>query len=230
MKSQRKGRLREMQLASIGKLMAGLSHEFKNHLAIIKELNGLIEDLLLLEEPGQSPDSERYKKITSGINGRITEAAEMCRFLSRFSHRMDQPLSSISVTDVLQVKIYLLRRFAQQKKVDLISSFDEDLPAIFNNPSLLQFAIFCIIWPALELMEHGDRIVITVAREGESVEIVVKFEGTMKRPEGDTHWGDMLPEVLQMLGAELLRRSDQNGNEEVVVIISSIGNSCGDDT
>ena len=63
MKSQRKGRLREMQLASIGKLMAGLSHEFKNHLAIIKELNGLIEDLLLLEEPGQSPDSERYKKI-----------------------------------------------------------------------------------------------------------------------------------------------------------------------
>ena len=47
MKSREKERLREMQLACIGKLMAGLSHEFKNHWAIIKELNGLIEDLLV---------------------------------------------------------------------------------------------------------------------------------------------------------------------------------------
>ena len=230
MKSQRKGRLREMQLASIGKLMAGLSHEFKNHLAIIKELNGLIEDLLLLEEPGQSLDSERYKKIISGINGRIAEAAEMCRFLSGFSHRMDQPLSSISVTDVLQEKIYLLRRFAQQKQVDLISSFDEDLPAIFNNPSLLQFAIFCIIWPALELLQQGDRILITVVRKGQSVEIVVNLKGAMEKPEDDTPWDDILPEVLQILEAQLSRRIDQDGNEEVVVTISSIENPYREDT
>ncbi len=230
MKSQRKGRLREMQLASIGKLMAGLSHEFKNHLAIIKELNGLIEDLLLLEEPGQSLDSERYKKIISGINGRIAEAAEMCRFLSGFSHRMDQPLSSISVTDVLQEKIYLLRRFAQQKQVDLTSSFDEDLPAIFNDPSLLQFAIFCIIWPALGLLEQGGRILITVVRKGQSVEIVVNLKGAMEKPEDDQPWEDVLPEVLQILEAQLSRRIDQDGNEEVVVTISSIENPYREDT
>ena len=230
MKSQKKDRLREMQLAFVGKLMAGLSHEFKNHLAIIKELNGLIEDLLLLEEPGQSPNSERYKKIISGINGRIAEAAEMCRFLSGFSHRMDQPLSSLSVTDVLQEKIYLLRRFAQQKQVDLVSSFDEDLPAIFNDPSLLQFAIFCIIWPALELLKQGDRILITAIRKGQSVEIVVNLKGTMEKPEDDTPWEDILPEVLQILEAHLSRRIDQDGNKEVVVTISSIENPHRDDT
>jgi len=230
MKSQKKERLREMQLAFVGKLMAGLSHEFKNHLAIIKELNGLIEDLLLLEEPGQSSNSERYKKIISGINERIAQAAEMCRFLSGFSHRMDQPLSSLSVTDVLEEKIYLLRRFAQQKQVELISSFDDDLPAIFNDPSLLQFAIFCIVWPALELLEPGGRISIKVIRKGQSVEILVRLEGTMQRPEDNTPWEDMLPEVLQMLGAELSRRIDQDGNEEVAVTISSIENPHRDDT
>lgn len=230
MKSQRKSRLREMQLASIGKLMAGLSHEFKNHLAIIKELNGLIEDLLLLEEPGQSLNSERYKKILSGINGRIAEAAEMCRFLSGFSHRMDQPLSSISVTDVLQEKIYLLRRFAQQKQVDLLSSFDKDLPVIFNDPSLLQFAIFCIIWPALELLQQGGRISITVVRKDQSVKIVVNLKGAIEKPEDDTPWEDILPEVLQILEAQLSRRIDQDGNEEVVVTISSIENPYRNDT
>ena len=222
MKSQKKDRLREMQLAFVGKMMAGLSHEFKNHLAIIKELNGLIEDLLLLEEPGQSTNSERYKKIISGINERIAQASEMCRFLSGFSHRMDQSLSSLSVTDVLQEKIYLLRRFAQQKQVDLIASFDEDLPAIFNDPSLLQFAIFCIVWPALELLERGGRILITVVRKDEVVEIVIKLEGAMKKTEDDTPWEDMLPEVLQILGAELSRRINQEGNEVVVVTLSSI--------
>jgi len=225
MKSPKKDRLRRMQLAFVGKLMAGLSHEFKNHLAIIKELNGLIEDLLLLEEPGQSANSERYKKIISGINERIAQAAEMCRFLSSFSHRMDQSLSSLSVTDVLQEKIYLLRRFARQKQVELISSFDEDLPAIFNDPSLLQFAIFCIVWPALELLKPVGRISITGVRKGDSVEIIVNLAGTMERPEDDTPWEDMLPEILQMLGADLSRRIDQDGNEEIAVTISSIDNS-----
>lgn len=230
MKSQKESRLREMQLAFVGKLMAGLSHEFKNHLAIIKELNGLFEDLLILEEPEQSTVSERYKKIISGINERIAQATEMCRFLSGFSHRMDQPLSSLSVTDVLQEKIYLLHRFARQKQVDLVSSFDEDLPTIFNNPSLLQFAIFCIVWPALELLEQGGRILITVASEGESVEIAVNKEGVMKRPEESTPWEDILPEVLQMLAAEHSRRTDQDGNEKVVVTISSIESPRHDDT
>jgi C4-dicarboxylate-specific signal transduction histidine kinase len=222
MKSQKKDRLREMQLAFIGKLMAGLSHDFKNHLAIIKELNGLIEDLLLLDETRQPADIERYKKIITGINERIAQAAEMCRVLSGFSHRMDQPLSSLSVTDVLQEKIYLLRRFAQQKQVEVISSFAEDLPAIYNNPSLLQFTIFCILWPVLELMEPDGRIVITVGQKDESIEIVIQCEGTLKRLEENTPWEDMLPEVVHMLGANFSRGIDQKGNENMVLIISSL--------
>lgn len=222
MKSQKKDRLREMQLAFIGKLMAGLSHDFKNHLAIIKELNGLIEDLLLLDETRQPADIERYKKIITGINERIAQAAEMCRVLSGFSHRMDQPLSSLSVTDVLQEKIYLLRRFAQQKQVEVISSFAEDLPAIYNNPSLLQFTIFCILWPVLELMEPDGRIVITVGQKDESIEIVIQCEGTLKRLEENTPWEDMLPEVVHMLGADFSRGIDQKGNENMVLIISSL--------
>jgi C4-dicarboxylate-specific signal transduction histidine kinase len=222
MKSQKKDRLREMQLAFIGKLMAGLSHDFKNHLAIIKELNGLIEDLLLLDETRQPADIERYKKIITGINERIAQAAEMCRVLSGFSHRMDQPLSSLSVTDVLQEKIYLLRRFAQQKQVEVISSFAEDLPAIYNNPSLLQFTIFCILWPVLELMEPDGRIVITVGQKDESIEIVIQCEGTLKRLEENTPWEDMLPEVVHMLGADFSHGIDQKGNENMVLIISSL--------
>lgn len=230
MKSREKERLREMQLAFIGKLMAGLSHEFKNHLAIIKELNGLIEDLLILEVPGQSVNSERFKKIIPGINERIAQAAEMCRVLSGFSHRMDQPLSSINVSDVLQEEIYLLRRFAQQKQVHIESLFDDDLPAIFNNPSLLQFAVFCVVWPTLELLEKGGRVVITGTGKNQSVEITAILEGKMERPENDTPWEAMLPQVLEILGAEFSHRINEDGNEDVAITISSIENSYRDNT
>ena len=230
MKSQKKDRLREMQLAFVGKLMAGFSHDFKNHLAIIKELSGLIEDLFLLEEPGDSVNSERYKKILSGINERISQAAEMCRVLSGFSHHMDQPLSSLNVTNVLHEQIYLLRRFARQKQVELVSSFDDDLPAIFNDPSLLQFATFCILWPALETLEPGGRILITTSGKDESVEIVIQFEGAKQKTADETAWEDLLPEVLQMLKADFTRSSALEGNEEVVIAISSIENSCCADT
>jgi C4-dicarboxylate-specific signal transduction histidine kinase len=211
-----------MQLAFIGKLMASLSHENKNHLAIIKESCGLIEDMLMYEEPGQPADPDRYKKNFSVINERIAQAAEMCNFLSGFSHRMDQPLASISVTDVLQEKIYLFRRFATQKQVGLVASFDENLPAIFNDPSLLQFAIFCIVWPALESMEPGNRILIKVVKNNQSVKVIINLEGKIERTENDSPWEDMLPDVLLMLGAELSRQIDQDGHEEVVVTVSSI--------
>ena len=225
MKSQKKDRLREMQLAFVGKLMAGFSHDFKNHLAIIKELSGLIEDLFLLEEPGDSANSERYKKILSGINERISQAAEMCRVLSLFSHHMDQPLSSLNVTHILQEHIYLVHRFARQKQVELASSFEDDLPAIFNDPSLLQFAIFCILWPALETLRPGGRILITTSGKGESVEIAIQFEGAKEKTADETGWEDLLPEVLKMLGADFTRSLLLEGNEEVVITISSIENS-----
>ena len=227
MKLQKQERLREMQLAFVGKLLAGLSHEFKNHLAIIKESSGLIEDLLLLQEPGQPADSERYKKIIAGINERIAQAAEMCRFLSAFSHRMDHPIAPLDVTDVLQEEMYLLRRFARQKQVDMTVSFGEDLPVLLSAPSLLQFALYCMIWPALESLEPGGRILIAAERQGGSVKIVVHPEGAMKTAAGETTWRDILPEVLRMLGAESSRRIKQDGNEEVVITISASENPHG---
>ena len=217
-----KDRLRDMQLTYIGKLMAGLSHEFKNHLAIIRELNGLIEDLLLLEGPVQPENSERISKNIAGIDNRIKQAAEMCRFLSGFSHRMDQPLSSFSVTDVLQEEIYLIHRFARQKQVELNFSLEGDLPTIFNNPALLQFSVFCIVWPALESLEKDGQISITSNQQGSGAKIVLNIIGAMKTPEEGIPWQEMLPETLQILGAEISRTIQQEGNEEVTVTIPSI--------
>jgi C4-dicarboxylate-specific signal transduction histidine kinase len=223
MEPQNGERFREMQLAYIGKLMAGLSHEFKNHLAIIRESSGLIEDLLSLEESIQSPNSERYKKIFPVITERITQAAEMCRFLSGFAHRMDHPLSSFSVTDILQEELYLLHRFARQKQVELLYSHEGDLPAIFNNPALLQFAVFCIVWSAFASFSKDGRISIKVKKQQQeaAVAIVIKLEGTVEKAAGVNPWYELLPEILHKLEAELSHTVSE-GEEESIIKISSL--------
>jgi C4-dicarboxylate-specific signal transduction histidine kinase len=222
MKSRQEDRLREMQLAFIGRLMAGLSHEFKNHLAIIKELTGLIQDLLMLEKSEAVPPGDRFEKILSGINERINLAAEMCRHLSGFAHRMDQPLSSFSITEVLQEEIYLLSRFARQKQVNLIPAFDENLPVIFNNPSLLQFMFFCLVWPLLELLEGNSDIKIKAARQEDAVQIMVSSEGKKKTEEEENSWQELFREAVQILHGEQAQKIKQNGQEEVSVTIPSI--------
>ncbi len=222
MQSQQQGHLREMQLAFVGKLMAGLSHEFKNHLAIIKELNGLIEDLILLEEPEKPIKRERLQENIAGVNQRIAQAAEMCRFLSGFAHRMDQPLSSFSVTEVLQEAIYLLRRFAWQKQVNLDAVFGDDAPVIFNDPALLQFALFCIVWPALASLDKEGRILVEISRQGAAVEVVVNFVGEMKKSPVDNEWREVLPDILQKLRAEHSQRILPGGNQVFAILVSSI--------
>jgi len=227
MEPQNGERFRELQLAYLGKLMAGLSHDFKNHLAIIRESSGLIEDLLSLEESAQSPYSERFKKILPVITERISQAAEMCRFFSGFAHRMDHPRSSFSVPEVLQEELSLLLRFARQKQVELRSSYEKDLTPIYNDPSLLQFAFFCIIWPALESFSKDGRISITVKKlqQDGSIAIVVKLEGSRVKAAEVSPWHELLPEILHKLEADLSQTVSEEGAEEIVMIIFSLGNS-----
>lgn len=222
MTSQEENHLRDMQLAFIGRLMAGLSHENKNHLAIIKESCGLIEDLLLIEEAGRLKNIERYSKIISSINDRISLAAEMCRFLSSFSHRMDHPLSAFSIIEVLQEEIYLLNRFARQRQVQLEFTFEKDILAIFNNPSLLQFLFFCIIWPELEALEAGGRILIKAVKRDQSIRVVLTTEGPVIENERNNFWQEIIPVAARILHAEFTQTANTAGNKNFTVIIPSI--------
>ena len=211
---------REMQLVHFGKLMASLSHEFKNHLAIIKESNGLLEDLLFLEDSNQRPNNDRLKKIIATVNERVAQAAEMCRFLSSFAHRVDQPLSVFSIAEVVQEEMYLLRRLAHQKQTELKFLGSDDLPLIFNNPSLLQFVIFCIIWPALEQLQN-TRVTVTATGQGSGVEVMVYIAGLISKPD-ENLWRLSLPAALPALKAEFSRIVLPDDHEEIRVNIPSL--------
>lgn len=216
--------LRNLQLKFIGKLMAGVSHEFKNHLAIINESNGLIDDLLQIEN--LSPQNqERFLKITKAIEDRVAQAALMSRHVNSFSHRMDDPCSSFDVNDVLREEISLLQRFARQLNTHLEMQPGQDLPAIYNNPSLFQFVVFCLLEPTLDQAGPDSHILISTEKQEAAVKITVALESPTGSSDVQTTEAllhDILPYALEKLTAKLFRESPGPGRDTATLILPSI--------
>ena len=70
--------LRYLQLCFIGKIIAGFTHEIKNHLAIIKESAGLIGDLIKFGKKGKD-ESAQYLEIIGSVEDQMERTVEVKR-------------------------------------------------------------------------------------------------------------------------------------------------------
>ncbi len=217
-------KLRWMQLAFVGKLLSGVTHELKNHFAIINESNGLMYDLLLLAEGDSPSSSERYKEIIQVVNERVGMADHTIRLLNRFAHRMDEPLSIFDVNLVIEEEVYLLQKFARQKKISLKTSFHEALPSIYNDPSLLQYVLFCIIYTSLEQLGQDGEVVISTIREegGTGIKVVRKGEKQFSGPMVSTKFSETFPYALEKLEAKFKHSSTGADREEFFIVVPSV--------
>ncbi|MDQ7786031.1 MAG: hypothetical protein RDU01_00315 [Thermodesulfovibrionales bacterium] len=176
--------LKLLQLHFIGKILAGFTHESKNYLAIINESVGLIGDMVQMGKSSEKDLSE-YLQIVRSVEDQIKRANEHFRALNRFAHRMDTELSSFSLNESIEELIALLTRFAKQKKIALIKNFQEDLPSLFSNPSLLQFIVFSVLDEGLLTLEKDSRITIETAGADHAVQIKIIPEGNVQTMESE---------------------------------------------
>jgi len=59
------------ELLFYGKITAGISHEIKNGLAIIKETNGLVADFIKMAQRGAPLNLEKIESQLKKVNDRI---------------------------------------------------------------------------------------------------------------------------------------------------------------
>jgi len=166
--------LRDSQLASLGKMLAGYSHELKNHLAIINESAGLMGDLLEMGIIDDEQSIQRFKKIISVIEERINQANTMAKHMSSFAHKMDIPDSNFDVNELLNEEFAFLDRFFWIKSVSVQKKLQSELPAVCNNPSLLQFVIFTYIHKIVAGIEAGGEIALSSQMQGKNILIIIE--------------------------------------------------------
>jgi|GEM_PF-1347063 len=200
----------DRQLQTIGKILAGYSHELKNHLATIKESNGLMSDLLGRGIPHASVLQTKLLKLTETIDKRVSMVAAMAISLNGFAHRYDTPLCPFQLNDIINEELCFLDRFAHLQSIGLSISFSEGLPMVYGNPSLIQFVFANLFFYLLATLQPGGEITVSSGQEESFVHFLLRPEGKMheNRPEIATVDHDQeLQAALKVVGSRLAMQS-----------------------
>ncbi|MCI5219916.1 MAG: sensor histidine kinase [Candidatus Electrothrix sp. LOE2] len=199
--------IRRRQMASFGRLLADFSHEMRNHLAVIQEANGLLEDLLAMEETEGSPLFSSLGDTAAQIGQRVRRSAELCQHLSGMAHRSDTPLSSFSVNELLAELVVFLERSARSRQVVLQLEPGQGIDSIYNEPALLQHVLYQLYIFSLELLRTGQTLVISTAistsQAKEGVAISFYLAGVPKMELDLTELSATMSAALASLGAKL---------------------------
>ena len=161
------------QAAFMGRLTAGVTHEFKNVLAIIKETSGLMEDLLSLTD-SSFKHKDRFSKALVTIKEQVDRGVELSTKLNRLAHDPDTEEAQVDLPQILEQTVYLSRRFARISGVKLKADSSETAVSLTGNPLSIRMAIFSALECCWQSMEKDTTVKAVATREGESA--AVRFE------------------------------------------------------
>ena len=170
----------EKELEFFGKITAGITHEMKNVLAIIKESAGLMEDIMSLSAEASIPHQDKIQTSLTKIKTQIVRGVELTNRLNRFAHSSDETSAKIDLNETAEQLIELSQRFARLKNVVLKIHPPENsaqpMPLV-THPVQLQMALFLCIQCCLDAMPSGGRITISFERKGKKITIHNACEG-----------------------------------------------------
>ncbi len=216
--------LMALRFSFIGKILATFSHELKNHLAVIKEHNGLIYDLIELGKlPVKNDYSDQYISSLRSVNNQIEKTLALIRYFNRFSHRMDFPLSTFSISEVIEELLALMNRLANQRKIKLESDPQGNMPQINSDPSGLQFVIFSIITDLMLRLAENSSIKIRTFLDNSSAVIQIVPKGNISEPdEGYNNHQDV---ILHRTIADMGGNISSDGKIFTIIIPLSAGDA-----
>ncbi|MBT8386941.1 MAG: hypothetical protein KJO12_05975 [Ignavibacteria bacterium] len=169
--------MNEKEIAFIGKITAGVTHEINNALASIKEISGLMEDLISMSSTDSFPHQDKFLKVLPRIQEQVQRSVKLTTQLNKFSHLTDTRTAQLELNDFIEHLIFLTQRFARIKNVKLQYQ-PVDQAVNFNTiPILLQMAIYHCITYFLNQTADGGKITIHPIINGEQYAIHISFEG-----------------------------------------------------
>ncbi len=157
---------RARRLSSLGEMVAGVSHEIRNPLGIIRSSAGLLKKKMEKLDPSNAiPDIivEESERLNNIIND----------FLN-FARPREPNLSPCKVRDVIDKNITYLAVQLAEKGCTVEKNMGDGLPEILADADMLYQAFLNILINAMQAMPEGGRISVNVySRNGD---LAVQFE------------------------------------------------------
>jgi len=157
----------EKEVAFFGKITAGITHEMKNVLAIIRESSGLIKDIISISPEAVIKYQEKIQTSLVRIKDQIERGVNLTDRLNKFAHSTDETLSKIDLQETIEQLISLAQRFARLKHVVLktVPLNQEGQPVTLVTRHIqLQMALFASLECCFTVMSAGGEINIGIRK------------------------------------------------------------------
>lgn len=163
--------IRADRLAAMGELTAGVAHEVRNPLGIIRASVQLLEDA--------KGDPDRIRQTTDVVKQEIDRLDKVIKALLDFGRPSRPTMMRTDPTEVLRDVLLFTGRFASQADVTIEESFPEDLPQVTADPDQLKQVFLNLVTNAVQAMDEvkGGTIRLTARREGDYVALSVSDTG-----------------------------------------------------
>ena len=150
----------------IGKITAGVTHEVNNVLASIREISGLLTDILSITDEKSFPRKEKFQTSLEKIQNQVQRGVKLTSQLNKFSHLSDSNKTEIDLNDSIDHLIFLTERFARIKNVSLIHQLSNQTVTLISDPLKLQMALFICIAYLLNHLSNGGEISFSQEKKG----------------------------------------------------------------
>jgi len=160
---------RAEHLSSLGEMMAGISHEIRNPLGIIRSSSELLKKKMAGYDPSNLiPDI--IIKESSRLNDIITD------FLN-FAKPKIPNMTLCKIDDIIEKNITFLASQIKEKGYTIDKHYDNNLPEITADSDMLYQAFLNILINAMQAMPQGGKINVQICSSDNAVKIFFEDQG-----------------------------------------------------
>ena len=208
--------MKDNEVEFIGKITAGVTHEVNNVLASIREISGLMADILSITDEKSFPRKEKFQTSLEKIQNQIHRGVKLTSQLNKFSHLTDSIKTEIELNDLIEHLIFLTERFARIKNVSLNHQIPNQSVTLISNPLKLQMALFICIAHLLNHMSNGGEINISPDKNGNEIFISVICKGELANKSSSREELSSLHSIMENLSGAF--EIDESNNAIILKI------------
>ena len=171
--------MEQKEIALIGKIAAGMTHDMKNVLAIINESAGLVQDIFAYSGKNANPvdKMDKVERALNSIKKQIDRGADITTKFNRFAHSMDEPVSQVTANEIVEQVVFLMHRFAGQKQIELIAKPRRRDKSFSTNPIRLLLAICMYVDYYLAELSEAKKIILMPIKSSKEIVFGIVIKG-----------------------------------------------------
>jgi two-component system sensor histidine kinase HydH len=175
LEASRRAAAQNEKLAAIGRLAAGVAHEVRNPLGVIRASASMVKESFETDdEPYRA--CEFIAEECDRLNGLITA-------LLSFARPSEPRLASVSIEKVIERALQIHDGEARTRAIEIERAIDGPVPEVCADPDLLSQLVLGLLTNASEAVGEGGRVALRVSAARDAVVLEVADSGPGVSPE-----------------------------------------------